>query len=60
MWYNFVGYVHYSSQIIFLVAHWLFGFVYLYTALNLGYQLQIDQRLTEYQESSGTLILTKR
>ena len=40
--YQFVGYIYYIAQTIFLVAHWLFGFVYLFTALNLGYQLQID------------------
>ena len=42
VFYQFVGYIYYSASIIFLEAHWLFGFVYLYTALNLSYQLQID------------------
>ena len=42
LFYNMNGYVYYSCQILFLLAHWLFGFVYLFTAVKLGFQLQFE------------------
>ena len=50
MEYQFIGYVYYSSQMAFLLAHWLFGFVYLFTAINLGFQLALDDMIYKRQE----------
>ena len=43
--YQFVGYVYYTAQASFLAAHWLFGFVYLITAVNLDFQLALDEKV---------------
>ena len=43
--YQFVGYVYYSAQASFLAAHWLFGFVYLITAVNLEFKLSLDEKI---------------
>ena len=37
--------MYYSAQASFLAAHWLFGFVYLITAVNLEFKLSLDEKI---------------
>ena len=60
MAYQFIGYIYYTGLTLFLIAHWLFGFAYLFTALNLNYQLQIQEKMNEYEaEGTGTRLLSE-
>ena len=43
--YTMIGYFYYTSQALFLWAHWMLAFVYLYTAFTLWYKLTRDNLL---------------
>ena len=47
--YTMIGYLYYSSQGVFLWAHWMLAFVYLYTATTLWFKLTVDDLLLAQQ-----------
>ena len=58
--YTMIGYLYYAAQALFLWAHWMLAFVYLYTAFTLWYRLTLDTLLVAQQMKFNTSHLMDR